>query len=118
MTLPPISWRMDVTVLTLSVLAAGDASNFFASACPSYFTTRTFRSKGGPQAENTKRDLRIGMVVGGSMSLAVGGAVTVVAKSWWPLVFTAAGCAIMVGMYEHALANPHGVYDSIAEQDK
>jgi hypothetical protein len=114
--LPAIGWRMNATILTLSVLAAGDASNFMASACPSYMTTRTFTSKDPEKARNTRTDLKIGMAIGGGQALVIGGAVTIIARSWWPLLFTGGAVGVLVAMYYHALNNPHGQYNSIADQ--
>lgn len=116
MQLPRIGWAMNPTIATLAILAAGDASNFMASACPSYMTTRTFTSKDPIKAKHTREDLKIGMAIGGGQALVVGAAVTWIAKSWWPLAATAGAVAVLVLMYGHALNHPHGEYDSIAEQ--
>lgn len=111
-----VSWRIDAEVMGVAALVAGDAAAFLAGANPSFFTVRTFRSQGGPDAENTARDIRIGMALGTALTVLVAAGGTAVTGSWWPLVAGLAAAAALDGMYEYALRNPHNRRRNIADQ--
>jgi hypothetical protein len=114
--LPPLGWQMNAQVIAASALVVGDVWNFNSAMMPSYMTIRTFVSKDSAKAADTRRDVLIGMGAAAAMSLGVGAAVSVVFKSWWPMAFSVAGLIVADALYFHALNNPHGGYDSIADQ--
>jgi hypothetical protein len=116
MKLPALGWAMSPQIIAASALVVGDVWNFNSAMMPSYFTIRTFVSKGMGEASDTKHDIYVGMAAAGVMSLLTGLAVSVVFKSWWPFAFAAGGLVAADAMYLHAMMNPHGRYDSIASQ--
>lgn len=111
-----VGWTMNPQVVAASALVVGDVWNFNSAMMPSYMTIRTFTSKDAGKAATTRQDVMIGMAAAAGMSVLVGLAVSVVFKSWWPVAFSVVGLAVADGMYLHALNNPHGHYDSIADQ--
>jgi hypothetical protein len=114
--LPKLGWAMNAQIIAASALVVGDVWNFNSAMMPSYMTIRTFTSKDPATAADTRGDVMIGMVAAGAMSVFVGVAVSVVFKSWWPAAFSIVGLAVADALYLHALNNPHGGYDSIADQ--
>lgn len=116
MKLPQLGWAMNAQIVAASALVVGDVWNFNSAMMPSYMTIRTFTSKDPAKAADTRGDVIIGMAAAAGMSVLVGVAVSVVFKSWWPLAFSVVGLGVADALYLHALNNPHGGYDSIAEQ--
>ena len=116
MRLPQLGWKMNAQIVAASALVVGDVWNFNSAMMPSYMTIRTFTSKDPAKAADTRQDVLIGMAAAAAMSVGVGVAVSVVFRSWWPALFSIAGLAVADALYFHALNNPHGGYDSIADQ--
>ena len=112
-----IGWKLDVTVMGLTLMAAADTSNFLSAACPSFMTACTFSSAGSSaMREGSARDLRIGMCSASVLSLAMGGGATLVTKSWWPLAATIAFLLPQMGLIEFAIRNPRTYAKSMADQ--
>lgn len=107
-----ISWRVSTDTVVMSALVIGDAFNFFSANGPSYMTTKEFASQ-KPQAAES---IRLGYRIGSAEALLVGGAITLYTRSWLPLAATAAACAVMIAVYEHALRTGAGGGPGIAEQ--
>lgn len=96
-----ISWKLDAETMGLAALASGDAAAFLSGVNPSLFTIRTFQNDWG-----TSGDIRVGMILGNALALAVGFGATLVSQSWWPFVFTLSVAAVLDAAYEWALRNP------------
>lgn len=93
---------MTASEVGLMLLAASEVPNFLAGMLPSLMTIRRFG------ADDMDREaLRQGEVAGSMMALAVGAGASLVAKSWLPFAATVITLTVMLGMYEHAIRNPH-----------
>lgn len=93
-------------IIGISILAAGDAANFYSGALPSFFTISSdFFQKGGSQKGNVKR-IRQGEILATGLSLSVGLGASLVAGNWLPLVATSVVCAVLIAGYEFALRHP------------
>lgn len=103
-----ISWKLDAEILGITALVVGDAAAFWSANNPSVFTVRAFRRKGGKEAEQTMRDIRIGGAAGTALALFVGLGGSLVTKSWWPVTGAAAIIAFQWLLWEWAMRNPHG----------
>jgi hypothetical protein len=114
--IPRLGWAMNAQIIAASALVVGDVWNFNSAMMPSYMTIRTFTSKDAGKARDTRQDVFIGMGAAALMSVGTGVAVSVVFKSWWPAAFALVGLVVADALYLHALNNPHGGYDSIADQ--
>lgn len=122
-----LSWKLDVPIFGVAALVAGDAAAFWSANNPSIFTTRSFRSKHGIEAENTAEDIRLGGMFGTMLAVlvAVGGAIVAgqherggrrLTVNVWPLIAVAIVLVFQWAVYEWSLANPHGLRQSIADQ--
>lgn len=97
---------VDKADLALAVLMAGTVPNNFSAPCPSWFTISSdFFNDQGSHEGNRKR-IRQGETAGALLSIAEGWAVSVIADTWLPLVFTVLIVAVMVGGYEFSMAHP------------
>ncbi len=93
-------------IIGISILAAGDAANFYSGALPSFFTISSDFFQGqGSRAGNVKR-IRQGEILATALSLSVGLGASLVAGNWLPLLATAAVCTVLVAGYEFALHHP------------
>lgn len=102
---------MGITALTI-----GDAWAAFSAQNPSLFTMKAFGRKGGEEGELTKRDLRMGALIGTGMALVVAVGASMVTRSWWPVIGTGAACGVQWLVLEHAVANPWGRGGGISHQ--
>jgi hypothetical protein len=103
-------------VMGITALTIGDAWAAFSAQNPSLFTMKAFGRKGGEEGELSKRDLRMGALIGTGMALVVAAGASMVTNSWWPVVGTTAACGVQWAVLEHALANPWGKGGGIAHQ--
>lgn len=113
------SWSVGVPnaeVAGITALTIGDAWAAFSAQNPSLFTMKAFGRKGGTEADLSKRDLRTGAAIGCGMALVVAVGASMVTKSWWPVMGTAAACGMQWAVLEHALRNPWGTGQSIQHQ--
>lgn len=115
--LSDLSWKLDAEIIGITALVVGDAAAFWSANNPSVFTVRAFRRKGGPEAEQTKRDIRLGGMAGTSLAMFVGLGGTLVTKSWWPITGAAAIIAFQWILWEWAMKNPHGAGGDITSGD-
>lgn len=102
---------MGITALTI-----GDAWAAFSAQNPSLFTMKAFGRKGGEESELTRRDLRMGALIGTGMALVVATGASMVTRSWWPVIGTTAACAVQWAVLEHAVKNPWGRGGGISHQ--
>jgi hypothetical protein len=89
---------MVVETIALSLLAGSEAAHFFSAFCPSIFTIRKLAIPEGGEA-----DIRRGMYLGLAMGIGLGILVSVIAKSWLPLIFTAIIAGVIFFIYEYHL---------------
>ena len=93
-------------VIGISILAAGDAANFYSGMLPSLFTISSDFFQGqGSRAGNIKR-IRQGEAAATALSLAMGLGASLVVQNWLPLFVTAGTCGALLVAYEFALRNP------------
>lgn len=111
-----LTWRIDAETAGVTALCIGDAFAAWSACNPSIFTVRTFRTAGGVEAENTKSDIRRGSLIGSGLAVIVGAGGSLITGSWYPLAGTVAMLGILWLTYEWALANPHALRRSIADQ--
>jgi hypothetical protein len=110
------SWKLDAPTLGIAFLIMGDAAAFWSANNPSVFTVRAFRRKGGDEARQTARDIRIGGLAGTGLAVAVGFGGSLVTKSYWPLTAAIGVIAFQWALWEWAIAHPHGNATDIASQ--
>lgn len=106
----------DEATVGITALTIGDAWAAFSAQNPSLFTMKAFGRKGGEEGELTKRDLRMGAMIGTGMALVVAFGASMVTRSWWPVLGTAAACGAQWAVLEHAVANPWGRGGGISHQ--
>lgn len=112
-----ITWRMNPTILGITLLIIADASSFWSANNPSFFTVRHFTTESEEKARTTKVDIRAG---GGKATLetaVVGYGAALVTKSWWPLAAALGYMGIDWMWYEWAMKHPHANSKGIAEQE-
>jgi hypothetical protein len=97
---------MTAGVVGISVLAAGDAANFYSGMLPSLFTIRSDFFDGQGHRTGNVKGIRVGEVAATAMSLTVAVGASLVVNNWLPVVVTGATCAVLVAFYEWALRNP------------
>lgn len=97
----------------LTLLAVSEVPNFLAGMLPSLMTIRRFGAD-----ELDREALRQGEWAGATLALTVGVGAAMVARSWLPAVGTVVVLAVMLGMYEHAIRNPHDEATPINQQDE
>lgn len=100
------TWKLDPETLGIAFLIMGDAAAFWSANNPSIFTVRAFGSKGGKEAANSARDIRIGGLAGSGLAVVVGVGGSLVTKSYWPITACIAVLAFQWAIWEWALANP------------
>lgn len=100
------NWRIDSQVAGISALVAADAAAYLSAFNPSIFTIRSFANSWGGQ--ETKGDIRRGVVLGAALTLVTGFGGSAVTGSWWPFVSAIAVLVVIALAYEWALANPRG----------
>jgi hypothetical protein len=92
--------------LALAVLMAGTVPNNFSAPCPSWFTISSpFFHEQEAHDGNVKRIYQ-GMAAGSALSLVEGYAVSVLADTWLPLVFTVAIVSLLDLGYWYAMTHP------------
>jgi hypothetical protein len=113
----PWSWKADGQTFAVAALVAGDSAAFMSGFCPSVFTVRTFRSsKVSPvEQDNTRGDIRRGMVLATALALIVAYGGAEVSSSYWPLAAGVGAMAVFWIVYEWSLAHPHDVRGTIAD---
>jgi hypothetical protein len=89
----------DGQTVLLSTFAAMEGAHIFSAFLPSIFTIEHFRNEGG-----TVESIRRGETIGVAFALGLGAIISKFSESWMPLIFSAAAAALMVSVYEHALA--------------
>jgi len=109
-----LTWAIDAETAGVTALCVGDAFAAWSACNPSIFTVRTFRTSGGVEAENTKRDIHTGSAIGSGLALVVGAGGSLVTASWWPLAGTIVMLGVLWLVYGWALENPHDLRRSIA----
>lgn len=109
------SWKLNSEIIGITALVVGDAAAFWSANNPSVFTVRAFRRKGGKEAEQTKRDIRLGGLAGSGLALIVGFGGSLVTQSWWPIAGAAGILAFEWVLWEWAIRNPHGSGGDIAD---
>jgi len=109
-----LTWRIDAETMGVTALCVGDAFAAWSACNPSIFTVRTFRTAGGPEADNTKRDIHTGSLIGSGLAIVVGMGGALVTASWWPLAGTVIMLGVLWATYAWALDNPHDNRRSIA----
>ena len=110
------SWKLTAEVFGVTALVMGDAAAFWSANNPSVMTVRTFRRKGGEEAEHTARDIRMGGGIATLWMLLVGFGGSAVTKSWWPLAGAVGAGAVQWAVWEWAIRNPHGITGDMASQ--
>lgn len=110
------TWKLTAEAFGVTALVMGDAAAFWSANNPSVMTVRTFRRKGGAEAEHTKNDIRFGGAIASGWMLLVGFGGSAVTKSWWPLAGAVAAGAVQWFVWEWAIRNPHGVTGDMASQ--
>lgn len=107
---------MNPTILGISLLTIADASSFWSANNPSFFTVRTFTTKGDQQAEHARTDIYAGGAKATVETVAIGFGGAFVTKSWWPLAIPLAYMGICWAWYKWALDNPHPTAEPMADQ--
>ena len=102
-----ITWRMDATILGISLLTVADASSFVSANNPSFLTTRRFAGNTTQVKQETAQDIHLGLGKATLETIAIGFGGALVTKSWWPLALPIAYMALQLGWFRWALANPH-----------
>lgn len=110
------TWALTAEVFGVTALVMGDAAAFWSANNPSVMTVRTFRRKGGKEAEHTASDIRMGGLIATAWMLLVGFGGSAVTKSWWPLAGAVGAGVVQWCVWEWAIANPHGITGGMAEQ--
>ncbi len=97
---------MTAGVVGITILAAGDAANFYSGALPSWFTLSSpFFQDQAHRKGNVKR-VRQGEAFATALSLMVGVGASMAAGSPFPFWGTVVVSAAMVVGYEYALRRP------------
>lgn len=96
-----ITWAMNPEVAGACLLAASEVPNFLAGALPSFMTIGRFAA----DPEDVAR-LRNGELWAAVPIAAVGIGATLVFKSWWIAVITAATAGYYYVGYEKHIRNP------------
>lgn len=96
-----MSWRMDTEVAGACLLAASEVPNFLAGALPSFMTIGRFAA-----SEEDRKRLRNGEMWAVVPIVAVGVGASIVFKSHWIWVTTAATAAYYYAGYEKHIRNP------------
>src|ERR1051326_8271955 len=111
-----LSFKSDPEIIGLTALVMADAAAFLSGVNPSLFTMRAFTDAGGANADNTKKDIRIGSAIGSGLALIAGVGASLVSGSWWPIIGTVITLVVIIGSYEWAVNNPHGYGSDIGGQ--
>lgn len=93
--------------LILGIFTAVEGAHAFSAFMPSWFTVRKF----GTQTQEDINRLRSGYLPAITFNLLLGGTVSGLVKSTWPLLLSAIVTVFMIGMYESAFimeVNDHG----------
>ena len=92
---------MTPAIVGLTTLSVAQAIGNVAAFNPSLLDVQTYDDNhaGG----DVRKSVRMGMVLGGAVSLAVGLGASIATKSKWPLVGTLGGLLIIALAYEWAL---------------
>jgi hypothetical protein len=109
------TWKLTAEIFGVTALVMGDAAAFWSANNPSLMTVRTFRRKGGKEAEHTARDIRVGGLIATGWILLVGYGGSAVTKSWWPLAGAVAAGAVQWLVWEWGIRNPHGLTSGMAD---
>jgi hypothetical protein len=112
-----ITWRMNPTILGITLLIIADASSFWSANNPSFFTVRHFTTESEEKAKTTKTDIRAGGGKATVETAIVGYGAALVTRSWWPLAAALGYMAVDWAWYEWAMKHPHGNTKGIAEQE-
>lgn len=90
--------------VALFLLSVSETPNFYSGFLPSLFTIATFTGDDEAKAEHTKRWIRRGEIQATGMSITVGVATSILAKSPMPIFGIAIMCAYLLWQYERALS--------------
>lgn len=112
-----ITWRMNPTILGITLLIIADASSFWSANNPSFFTVRTFTTESAQKAKDTKTDIRAGGAKATIETVIVGYGSALVTKSWWPLAGALGYMVVDWVWYEWAMQHPHANNKGMAEQE-
>lgn len=93
-----MSWRMNSAGVGLFVLAAAESFNVYSAFCSSPWTIRNV----GADDEKGRTAMFYATLAGGA-NVGLGVGASLLARSWWPLVGTAAVTVVMTMIYRHAL---------------
>lgn len=89
---------MDESIL-LGVFVAVEGAHAFSAFMPSWFTIRKF---GSEDLEDTRR-LRSGYLPAVLFNFVLGGSVSAITKTMWPLILSVLVTLFMLAMYEGAI---------------
>jgi len=96
--------QVNKDTIALSLLTAAESGHAFSAYLPSYFTIKSFALDGDPaEVQRKVANLRSGYVPAIGFGLLLGGVVSVLAKSYLPLLTSAGAAVLMVFFYEGAL---------------
>jgi hypothetical protein len=90
---------MDEGIL-IGVFVATESAHAFSAFMPSYFTIKSFASD-----QAAVDNLRSGYPPAVIFNVALGGVVSSILKSPWPLIFGLLVSVVMIGLYERAIAS-------------
>ena len=90
--------------IALTLLAASETAHVFSQFEPSIFTIRHLANK----EQDGYTDIRIGYIPALGMGLGIAGAISLLTKSYWPLIASIIVGGITIGVYEWAINSPNG----------
>jgi hypothetical protein len=103
---------MTPTTVGLTILAISEVPNFLAGMLPSLMTIQRFGAD-----ELDRSALRKGEIAGSLLAGGVGIGASLIARDPLPAIGSLIVLAIMLGMYEHAIRNPHPSATPIDRQE-
>lgn len=95
--------RMETENIALTILTIAEVPNFWSGFLPSLFTIATFSAGDDEKVQHTKLWIRRGEVQASVMSVALGVAASVIAKSPLPFLGVLLIMGYLIFQYENAL---------------
>jgi hypothetical protein len=96
-------WRLDLPIVGLAIMAAGEVPNYLAGLLPSEMTIRRFAAK-----DEDKQTLKRSEFKGSMLALGLGLGATLLGHSVWPIIATVLVWAYLIFFcYEPSINNPH-----------
>lgn len=93
-----MSSRMNAAGIGLFILASAESFNVYSAFCSSPWTIRNV----GADGEKGQTAMQYAAMAGAA-NIGLGLGASLLARSWWPLVGTAAVTVVMTLIYRHAL---------------